>query len=199
MIIALCIAQAHDHDRYAAFVQPAAMQGGGLVGLGYAKRRSSRGQDHPGEGRAGVKVFRGCGPAAGTREDLCGRRRSSRVKVTLANGSSGGRPAAGHEDLRGQRRRTWLARWPGSALPRRQQHLGSHLQRPGHSDTHSLTSKPAKLPAGHHKMTCTPMPDKRDLNDPHDAPGPRGAPSVLNEPEGFLKGRLIRNILYSKP
>ena len=156
MITALCIAQAHDHDRYAAFVQPAAMQGGGLAGLGYAKPRSSRGQDHPGEGRADVKTFRGRGPAAGTREDLCGRRRSSRVKAALANGSSGVRPAAGREDLCGQRRRTSLARWPGSALPRGQQHLASHLQHPGHSDTHRLTSKPAKLPAGHHKIDVHP-------------------------------------------
>jgi hypothetical protein len=39
MIIAVCIAAAHDHDRYVAYVQPAAMQGGEFVVLDYAKLR----------------------------------------------------------------------------------------------------------------------------------------------------------------
>jgi hypothetical protein len=41
-------------------------------------------------------------------------------------------------------------------LQRGQQHLGSHLQHPGHSDTHSLTRRPAKLPASHHKIDAHP-------------------------------------------
>ena len=79
MIIALCIAQAHDHRQYVAYVQPAAMQGGDFVVLRYAKparRRDgrevveipvtavARGKGSlrsakiiPGEGREVVKIF----------------------------------------------------------------------------------------------------------------------------------------------
>ena len=42
-------------------------------------------------------------------------------------------------------------------LPRGQQHLGSRLQQAGHSDTHSLTSKPGKLPASHHIIDAHPV------------------------------------------
>ena len=34
--------------------------------------------------------------------------------------------------------------------------MGSRLQHPGHSDTHSLTSPPPKLPASHHKIDAHP-------------------------------------------
>jgi hypothetical protein len=37
-------------------------------------------------------------------------------------------------------------------LPRGQQHLGSRQPQAGHSDTHSLTSKPGKLPASHREV-----------------------------------------------
>jgi hypothetical protein len=50
MIIAVCIAAAHDHRQFAAFVQPAPMQSGGSLGLGYAK------PNHPREGRAAVEI-----------------------------------------------------------------------------------------------------------------------------------------------
>ena len=74
-----------------------------------------------------------------------------------ASSSQAARPSSGsgstvRHALDPQRRR----RHHRPALPRSQQPMGSRLQHPGHSDTHSLTRRPLKLPASHHNIDAHP-------------------------------------------